>query len=254
MSAAAIFDFCSANLGGALCSIGSPIYLKNVQFKNNTAYKYGGGIYFQRIVSKDDPTNVSPTHKLIIQQLTLTGNKANEYGGAICLSSPAEVDFEDSTCQNNHAAFAGGAIYSHNTDNLKIFNTKFYQNTLQNNVFRQFSGQSISGKTNLAEDQYNTRFRARGGGAICVASDDKKLLTIQSKSVFSIHTRTAIPETALAATLHPSVMAQDMKLCWTVISISHLLKTQSTNGPQVINRNLSPTTTKAVMFPPSMIA
>lgn len=92
----------TATVGGGLCHIASAVYLEKSNIFSNSAFRYGGGIYFQ------GEHSLSPDIKLICNgECNIHSNTALEYGGGICFSTAKEAYFDNSKIYSNIASFAG---------------------------------------------------------------------------------------------------------------------------------------------------
>ena len=159
----------TAGVGGGLCCTASKVYLNNPTFQSNTAYKYGGGLYFQGVFY-DDPETLPYSTEHVYNQIDgiYLGNVAHEIGGAVAFSNAGESSyFENTKFTNNKADLNGGAVYAINAP-LQFYDSKFFQNTVGEDYVSE-------DKRNTGMDKSTTwassHFRARGGGAICFVSD-----------------------------------------------------------------------------------
>ena len=175
-----IFSTNSASVGGALCFTASKVYLNDPNFNSNIAFKYGGGVYFQGVFEKD--LKYSTQHVYTQIKGTFSNNSAGEIGGGIAFSNAGECSyFDDTIFQHNQCTLNGGAVYSINAP------LQFYSCVFDGNIVGfDITSSDNDGKPNDYEIKYpaetsqpdikhrkwgNTRFRARGGGAICFVSD-----------------------------------------------------------------------------------
>lgn len=171
-----------AILGGALATLSSPIYLYKTLFQNYAAMKYGGGIFFQTLLTAETAERMDSSMQIIIKNSNFDSNTATEYGGAVAISSSFSSYFENCNIYDNHVSFAGAGLYVFNSNILKLFTCNFYRNKINNQVYRNFGSNLINNKQNLAKTSYNTRFRARGGGALCFVSDNRLGVPLDSLS------------------------------------------------------------------------
>ena len=168
------FKLNTASVGGALCSLCSAVSMNACpKFTTNTAYKYGGAIYFQGVFEKKDENKLYYSLAAILNikdsQIDPTpkfdGNKAGEIGGGIAFSLAATCGIEKVKFNNNQAGHSGGAICAMNAP-LSIIGCFFVQNKA---CLSSVRGTNSDKKPLL----YNKipRFLVKGGGAISFVAD-----------------------------------------------------------------------------------
>lgn len=130
-----IFEYNSAEQGGAIyCNSGSPL-IKSNKFNYNSADIGGGAIY---ITNNSNP--------LIINNLFISNN-SNYYSGAIFLDMNAiAVDIVNNTFYYNSSNNDGKSIYS---------NTTMINNKLINNIISGSIGELVIFSENMKFDAYN---------------------------------------------------------------------------------------------------
>lgn len=185
VSNGAIFQENQAAVGGAICAIGSAILVDGAKFDQNNAYKYGGGVYFQtNFLNEGEYNYLAPSSSCIIQGCSFLANTACELGGAAALSYGLEIYFEACEFIQNKCSFGGGAVSSSNVDNLKFVQCKFVKNIvdaenpklMSASLSKRAEGKTDKTQGNLVSD-IPSRFKGRGGGAVCFLSDGKKGLS-----------------------------------------------------------------------------
>ena len=169
------FTHNSASVGGALCFTASKVYLKDPTFNGNTAFKYGGGVYFQGVFQKD--LKYSTEHVYNQEKGEFKGNTAGEIGGGIAFSNAGECSyFYDTKFNRNKCTLNGGAVYAINAP-LQFYSCIFDGNVVGSSIITSENKDPTSIKWNSDEQIEqkrkwgSSRFRARGGGAICFVSD-----------------------------------------------------------------------------------
>ena len=104
--------------GGAICSTGAGMELKNITFQKNQATSYGGAVY-----RSSNSTGCTST----VEKCKFVENAAT-YGGALCVSTLANV--KDSEFEKNRAKSNGGALYIN--AQTKVENTELFDNRATN--------------------------------------------------------------------------------------------------------------------------
>lgn len=179
------FSMNIASVGGAICSIASSISLECTTFQSNIAYKYGGGIYFQGAFLKDNDYNyLSPSVTLIGYNNVFNSNSACEIGGAIAFSFGLQIYLEKIIFAMNKCCFSGGAVFCSGVDDIKFVYCTFIKNIVNaenTNIMSypmklRYEESSTTFSNGGFVRELPSRFKARGGGAICFISDAKKNL------------------------------------------------------------------------------
>ena len=168
-----------AEVGGAICSIYSSIIIKNCPlFEYNTAYKYGGAIFFQGVFDIVG-TKLYYSNSAILNIKTeskdnkhFLSNIAGELGGAISFTISATCGVEEVRFDNNTAGHSGGAIYASNAP-LSIMSCAFSNNSAGNIYARKTNLESPNCNKKLNSSVF-PRFAVKGGGAICFIADNNQ--------------------------------------------------------------------------------
>lgn len=176
-----IFHNNEAAVGGAICSLSSAMLATFVNFTSNTAYKYGGAIYFQGSYEENnDKSQLNPQVKMIGYNLFFADNRAHELGGAVSLSLAIEFYLENSLLKGNVCGYNGGGIFSTNVDHLSLYSCIFTNNIVDatdTKAMQASTSLRISIKQSDKEGYANkqaSHFSARGGGAVSFMSDMRK--------------------------------------------------------------------------------
>lgn len=171
-----IFKKNEASVGGGIASLSSAVYLDKVTFSGNTAFKYGGAIYYQGFVPSLITTPPGAM-KIVTQDCTFRNNAAYELGGAVAAFHALEVYQERSLITKNSANLAGAGMYISNTENIKLYQCYIYSNLIKSSLYRQFGNENpFSSKSkglqlHELQDLPAPTFSYRGGSGLFVASN-----------------------------------------------------------------------------------
>ena len=163
----------TAYRGGFMCSYGASSVISNVTFTANEVTNSGGAIY------------VSTAADLTFENCVFTENKA-EHGGAFDASSDVEVN--GCTFENNTTTGNAGAIKMGSKGGLKVNPLNDKPTVFKNNTAANYSG-AISFETNTGSNRINGAHfignSAQWGGALEVyAAEGKETRVIFDGCVF----------------------------------------------------------------------
>ena len=170
-------------IGGAILSASSKIYLHDAKFISNKA-QYGGAIVAQKSEVEIKDTyfahNMASKHggaihvkvrsRVLLVTCKFQGNSAQKVGGAIHTFSIATLEVHETYFIENHASH-GGAIYTIEQTNILVIHSIF-----EDNLADQAGGAILV--TNITLHMRDTKFisnKAAYGGAIMLKSSELKI-------------------------------------------------------------------------------
>ncbi len=179
--------------GGALYLASNSIYLKNVDFSNNTSNStnYGGGaLYSTGGIIEYDSGNLISNNSLyngggialysesnaILNNVILKQNIATNYGGAIYINK-SELKLYSSTIKENKAKNGGGiALYTN--AKMNAYQSIFDENTSSNNGAALYVYTGALEKSYICDSEITNNISSNYGGAIYISQ--ASLLNLES--------------------------------------------------------------------------